>query len=175
MRVKNVLRAATVAAGALVGSAVMAQPCDMVPGMADCYGGYGGYGMGRGMMRGYGASGIGPGMMWGWGDEAGARGGRGLGPGLGLTSEQRKKIAAIEEESAKTMWQLMGTMHQQGYHMPGMFGAGPMDEQAARKSYQAMAEAQKSMFELRLEARRKIEAVLTKEQREVLRQRWGER
>ena len=188
MRVKNVLRTVAVAAGVLVGSAAMAQPCGMGSGMADCYGGYGGYGMGPGMMGGYGAPGMGPGMMrgycapgmgpgmmWGWGDEDVARGGRGLGPGLGLTAEQRKKIASIEEETAKGMWQLMGTMHQQGYHMPGMFGAGPVDEQAARKSYQAMAEAQKSMFELRLEARRKIEAVLTKEQREVLRQRWGDR
>jgi hypothetical protein len=73
------------------------------------------------------------------------------------------------------MWQLMGTMHQQGYHMQGMFGPGVLDESAARKSFQTMTETQKAMFELQLEARKKIDAVLTKEQRDQLRQHWSGR
>lgn len=101
------------------------------------------YGMGPGMMRGY------------W--------------GLDLSAEQRKKIEQIQDETAKARWQLMGTIHQKGFHMDGMFGRVEFDEQEARKAFQAMADAHKEMFELSLEARKRIDAVLTKEQREKLR------
>ncbi|HSB22451.1 MAG TPA: Spy/CpxP family protein refolding chaperone [Burkholderiaceae bacterium] len=162
MRVKNVLIGAA-AASALVAGLVMAQPYGgMGPGMM---GGYGGPGMGPGMMGGYGGPGMG--MMWGYGSDAYA--------GLNLSAEQRKKIADIQEETRKAMWQLMGTMHQQDYHMYGMFGPGPLDEQAANKAYEAMAATQKAMFQMRLEARKKIDAVLTNEQREQLRRYWGSR
>lgn len=163
MKLKSVL----VAAGASIAlaGAVLAQPYGMGPGMM---GGYGGYGnMGSGMMGGYGGMGMGPGMMFGYANEAYA--------GLDLTPEQRKKIADIQEETSKAMWQLMGTMHQQGYHMQGMFGPGALDEQAARKSFQTMTETHKAMFEMQLEARKKTDAVLTKEQREKLRQYWSSR
>jgi len=69
----------------------------------------------------------------------------------------------------------MGAMHEQGYHMHGMFGPGALDEAAARKAFQAMAETQKAMFEMQLEARKKIDAVLTPEQREQLRRYWSGR
>jgi Spy/CpxP family protein refolding chaperone len=66
------------------------------------------------------------------------------------------------------MWQHMGTVHGQGNHMQGMFGSGPVDEAAARKSFQTMSETQKAMFELQLDTRKKIDAILTKDQREKL-------
>ena len=62
----------------------------------------------------------------------------------------------------------MGTVHGQGNHMQGMFGSGPVDEAAARKSFQTMSETQKAMFELQLDTRKKIDAILTKDQREKL-------
>lgn len=97
---------------------------------------------------------MGPGMMaGGYANEAYA--------GLDLSSEQRKKIAEIQRESGKAQWQLMGTMHQQGYHMYGMFGPG-VDEADARKAFQTMTETRKAMFEMQLEARKMIDAVLTK-------------
>jgi len=163
MKLKSVL----VAAAASVALAVaLAQPYGTGPGMMGGYGG--GYGMGPGMMGGYGGGyGMGPGMMFGYADEAYA--------GLNLTPEQRKKIADIRQETSKAMWQLMGTMHEQGYHMQGMFGPGALDEPAARKSFQTMTETQKAMFEMQLEARKRIDAVLTKEQREGLRQYWSGR
>lgn len=162
MKLKSVLVAA--AASVALAGVVIAQPYGMGPGMM---GGYGGYGMGQGMMGGYGGGGMGPGMMFGYVNGAYA--------GLDLTPEQHKKIADIEEETTRAMWQLMGTMHQQGYHMQGMFGPGALDEQAARKSFQTMTETQKAMFEMQLEARKKMDAVLTKEQREKLRQYWSSR
>lgn len=160
MKMTKVLVA--VAASLALGGVVLAQPYGMGPGMMGGYGG--GYGVGPGMM---GGAGMGPGMMFGYANEAYA--------GLDLTPEQRKKIAGIQEETSKAMWQLMGTMHQQGYHMQGMFGPGSLDEQAARKSFQTMTETQKAMFEMQLEARKKIDAVLTKEQREKQRQYWSGR
>ena len=108
---------------------------------------------------------MGPGMMGGDGGEAYA--------GLDLSAEQRKKIADIQQATAKAQWQLMGTMHEQGYHMYGMVGPGAIDEAAARKSFETMTETRKAMFEMQLEARKKIDAVLTPQQREQLRRNWA--
>jgi len=123
----------------------------------------GGYGMGPGMMGGNGGGyGMGPGMMGGDLSE-------GAYASLKLSPEQRKQITAIQQETSKAMWQMMGTMHEQGFHMHGMFGPGAFDEAAARKAFQTMQETQKAMFEMQLQARQRIEGVLTKEQREQLR------
>jgi len=157
------------AAGFLMAGLAAAQPYGMGPGMMGGYG-YGpsaGYGMGPGMMAAPGGYGMGPGMMGGgFRGEAYA--------GLDLTAEQRQKIAAIEQATAKAQWQLMGTMHQQGHHMYGMSGPG-IDEADARKAFQTMTETQKAMFETQLEARKKVDAVLTKEQRDQLRRYWSSR
>jgi Spy/CpxP family protein refolding chaperone len=165
----NVKRAVIAAAtGLLMTGMVAAQPYGgMGPGMMGGYGG--GYGYGPGMMGGYGPGGygMGPGMMWGYGANAYAD--------LNLSAEQRKKIDEIQEQAANTMWQLMGTMHQQGYHMHGALGPEPLDEQAARKAYESMAATQKAMFEAQLDARKKVDGVLTAEQREQLRRSWGGR
>jgi Spy/CpxP family protein refolding chaperone len=162
MNVKQALIAGA-ASLLVIGGLAAAQPYGMGPGgygMGQGYGMGSGYGLGPGMMMGPGYGN--PGM--GWGDEAYA--------GLNLTPEQRRKIADIRQETSKAVWQLMGTMHEQGYHMYGMFGPGATDDDAARKAYESMAASQKAMFELQLEARRKIDAVLTDEQREQLRRYW---
>jgi Spy/CpxP family protein refolding chaperone len=164
-----------VTAAALLGTAAAAfsQPYGMGPGGGygaggmgpGMMGGYGpGYGMGPGMMGGYGPGGMGPGMMGGFGP--------GLGYGVDLSDEQRAKISGIQEELAQKHWELMGRMHQQGGPMSQAFGPGPIDEKAARKAYEAMAEAQKQMFELSLQSRKRIDAVLTPEQREQMGRGW---
>jgi Spy/CpxP family protein refolding chaperone len=132
----------------------------MGPGMM---GGYGGYGMGPGMMGGYGGYGMGPGMMGGYG-------GNGYGPDL--NAEQRAKVSEIQQEFAQKHWELMGSMHRQGGPMNEAFGPGSFDEKAARKAYETMAEAQKQMFEASLQMRKKIDAVLTPEQREQMGRGW---
>ena len=188
-------------AAILLGTAACAQPYGgMGPGMMGGYGpgygqnpgqgygpGYGpGYGMGPGMMGGYGGHGMGPGMMGGYGGYGmgpgmmGGYGGHGMGPGmmggygygLDLSAEQRAKISEIQQEVAQKRWDLMGRLHQQGGPMAEAFGPGPIDEQAARKAYDAMADAHKQMFDLSLQARKRIEAVLTSEQREQLQRGW---
>ena len=147
------------AVAALFTSTAWAQ---MGPGMMGAVG-PGGSGRGPGMMGGYGpgGSGMGPGMMGGYG-----RGGFG---GLELSEEQRAKIAEIQQDITRKQWDLMRKMHDQGYSMHQFGATGSVDESAARKAYQDMADARKAMFEATLDARKRMEAVLTKEQREQLR------
>ena len=107
----------------------------MGPGMM---GGYGpGYGMGPGMMGGYGPGyGMGPGMMWG----NGGCGGYGYNA-LKLSDAQRTKIQKIQEDAARSQWEIMNKMHE-----------------AISQGWQ--------------DAQKKIDAVLTKEQREQLQHGW---
>lgn len=131
-------------------------------GMSPDYGGGPGYGPGNagpghGMRPGYG---MGPGMMGGL---------RGLPPDL--TPEQRKQIGEIQREQRSRQWPLMQQMHEL------MWGhdstePGAFDEQAQRRNYDRIAALRKQMFENQLEARKRIEAVLTPQQREQL-QRGG--
>jgi len=137
----------------------------MGPGMM---GGYGGYGMGPGMMGGYGGFGMGPGMMGGYGP--GGNGGYGY--GVDLNPEQRAKIVEIQQEFGRKQSGLVEKMHEEGGPMYQAFGSGAFDEKAARNAYQAMADAQKQMFEAQLQARKKIDAVLTPEQREQMARGW---
>jgi Spy/CpxP family protein refolding chaperone len=99
----------------------------------------GGYGMGPWMMRGYGPGyGMWPGMM-------GGCGGYGYGyNALDLTEAQRSKIQKIQEDAARSQWEIMNKMHD-----------------AISQGWQ--------------EAEKKIDAVLTKEQREQLYHGWRAR
>lgn len=133
------------AAGLLLTGSALSQPYGMGPGMMGGYGNEGGYGMGPGMMGGYG-----PG---------------GYASRLNLTDEQRDKIGEIQEELAQKRYGLMSSMHQQRYQA---FRAGKGDEATARKSFEAMQATQKAMFEASLDANKRIEAVLTPEQRKQL-------
>jgi Spy/CpxP family protein refolding chaperone len=147
----------------------------MGPGMM---GGYGGYGMGPGMMGGYGGYGMGPGMMGGYGGYGmgpgmmGGYGGYGYGYGPELSADQRAKMADIQQTLARKQWELMDKMHEEGGPMYQAFGLGAIDEKAARKAFQVMADAQKQMFEAQLEAHKKMNAILTPEQREQMSRGW---
>jgi protein CpxP len=149
-----------------------------------------GQGYGPGMMgQGYGpgmmGQGYGPGMM-GQGYGPGMMG-QGMGPGmmggmmgsgmmyganpyaaLDLSAEQRAKIGDIQEGLWRKQWDLMGKMHEERYHMHQLMSGVAPDDASARKAYQAMADAHKKMFDAMLDARKQIDAVLTKEQRDRL-------
>jgi Spy/CpxP family protein refolding chaperone len=120
-------------------------------------GGYGrgyGYGMGPGMMGGYG-----PGAYY----------------GLKLNDEQRRKIADIQQEQWKKQWALMSAMRELRFKQFSTEESGKSAEADARKNYQAFADLRKQMFENSLDTRKRIDAVLTKEQREELQKGWGGR
>lgn len=120
-------------------------------------GGYGmgmgpGYGAGPGYgMMGPGGFGMGPGMMGGWGVYP-----------LDLTGEQRASINQIQREFRGRQWPLMQQMHE-------LMWTDSPDEQAQRRSYDQAAALQKQMFENMLEARKRMDGVLTPQQREQLR------
>jgi Spy/CpxP family protein refolding chaperone len=167
---RNLIAAATAAAmfmapawahgPGMAGGEMMMGPGMMGPGMM---GGYGQQGMGPGMM---GPGMMGPGMMG-----PGMMGGPMMGsnPALNLSDEQRAKISTIQRDVAREQWNLMGKMHEQQYHMHDLLESGKPDDAAARKAYDEMSTAHKQMFQNMLEGRKRIDAVLTDEQRKQLR------
>jgi len=142
----------------------------MGPGMMGGWGGYGpGYGMGHGMMGGWGGYGpgvgMGPGMMWGYGRGYGA----GPGYGLNLSDEQRGKIDKIQEDTGRKQWDLMAKMQEERARLDELFYSDKRDDAAITKSYKKIAELRRQMFDNSLAARKQIDGVLTKEQREQMR------
>jgi len=145
------------------GQGMMAGGTMMGPGM-----------MGQGMMGGM----MGQGTMGGGMMEQGMTGGYGQGMGSGmmgryggldLSDEQRAKIAGIQREVGRKQWELMAKMHDQKFHMHDLYGAGKVDDASARKAFDEMSDAHRQMFETTLEARKRIDSVLTDEQRKQLR------
>ena len=116
--------------------------------------------MGQGM-------GMGHGMM-GSHDHAAGPGMNARYAALDLTDEQRDKIEAIQEELARKQGELMGRMHSKADVMHGPLHDGKLDEKAERQAFADMSAAHQEMFEARLEARKRIDAVLTPEQRKQL-------
>lgn len=84
-----------------------------------------------------------------------------VGPGvlaaLGLSDTQRAAIAAVEDDFARTQWEIMGEM--QVLQAQGASGSG----------YEEMAALRREMLAAGDDARARIEAVLTVEQREQMR------
>jgi Spy/CpxP family protein refolding chaperone len=138
-----------------------------------------GYGMGAGYPMGYGAHmgdgagpgayGMGPGMMYGE---------RGMGPGasgaygagcpwgteLKLTDEQRTKIADIRQDLRSKQWELMGKIRQEFARR-----AQASDDDAAAKADDQIGQLQQQMLANATAARKQMDAVLTKDQRQQLR------
>jgi len=82
---------------------------------------------------------------------------------LGLTAEQRSRIAAIMDESAAQRLALMDQMHD--------LRAGAM--RSGNPDYAAMASLREKMLTQARERRERIDAVLTPEQRSRLGSGWG--
>lgn len=152
-------------AGIALAGTVLAEssPGQNVPPQVDCSRwGYGpgmmGYGAGPGMMRGYGM-GMGPGAMMpgGW---AG---------GLDLSDEQRTKINRIQDETRRSHWALMGSMMDQQAKLRDLYDAPKRDSAAIDSTYKTIDGIRQQMLSSSADARKRIEAVLTKEQLEKLR------
>ncbi|MBL0143211.1 MAG: Spy/CpxP family protein refolding chaperone [Betaproteobacteria bacterium] len=143
----------------------------MGQGMVGGPGRMGGQGMGPGMTGGRGGCEMGPGMTHGKGMGAGMMGGPVMAgvEALNLTDEQRGKVTEIRREVQRKNHALMGSMHELKWQAEDAAKTAEFDEAAARKRFDAMAAIHKQMFETRLDARKRIDSVLTKEQREQLR------
>jgi len=141
-----------------------------------------GYGYGPGMMGrggsgyGYGAPGMmgGPGMMNGPGGGYGQRGMRGYGGGAGLdtldlTDEQRQKILAIQEEGREKNWSTMGKMRAENFKLRNLYYADNLDANQLVEQQRKVDDLRREMLKSHVESRKKVEAVLTAEQRKQLR------
>ncbi len=137
-----------------------------------------GYGPGPG--AGYGPRGGGPGMMQGYGPGYGMGRGGMHGPGfgagpeaflqrldaVGLTDEQRSKVDAIQSEVRRKHWDLMGQMRELRFKSRDPVA---ITDAEALKDFDAMTALRRQMLTSMLDARKRIEEVLTAEQREKLR------
>jgi Spy/CpxP family protein refolding chaperone len=122
----------------------------------------GGYGMGPGMMGGYG---MGPGMMGGFG--------YGMGNWIpDLTNEQQAKINKIMDETRKSNWALMGSMMDLQAKLRDLYLAPKQDSNAISNVYKSIGQLQQKMYESAIDAQKRIDGVLTKEQHEKMRQFW---
>ena len=148
-----------------------------------------GYGMGPGMMGGYGTGpgmmgggGTGPGMMGGYGMGPGMMGGQGMGPGmmmgpywgsgLDLTSEQQARVNKIQDDTRKSHWNLMGEMMDKQARLRDLNQAPKRDSAAIDAVNKDIGKLQQKMYDSSVEAHKRMEAVLTKEQQEKLRTYW---
>lgn len=178
------------ASGAAPSSEVSPGTVPGVPARQPAAGGYG-YGRGRAMMGGWGGgygpgmmgrwSGeYGPGMMNGWGGGwdggyfmgPGMMRGRGLaGAGLELSDEQKDKIEKIHANVADTQWNLAGKIFAAAGKLHELLASEAPDRGAVQSAYKALSDLRLQQLEASLDMRAKVDAVLTKEQREWL-QAW---
>jgi len=130
-------------------------------------GGYGmGYGMGPGMMGGYGMGarmgggyGIGYGMMHGYGAHA-----------LGLSADQREKIADIHNDAMKKAWPVMGQLREAHFQLARVMRSEKPDRAAVDKAYERVSKLQRQLLDMRLMTHQQVLGVLTDQQRKQLRE-----
>ena len=127
------------------GCGMMMGPGMMGPGMM------GGYGMGPGMM--------GPGMMRGYG-----YGGTYSGV-PDLTKEQAEKIDRIRDDLAKKEAPLTRQLFEEKQKLQDMYSSGA-DPSALDQAYRKTTDLERQVFNARADAQKRMNAVLTKDQRQ---------
>ena len=108
---------------------------------------------------------MGSAMMWGYG--RGYGGGHGF--ALDLTDEQRAKIDKIQQDTAGKQWDLMAKLQDEQVRLNQLYYSDKRDSAAVSKSFQTISGLRQQMFDNSLAARKQMDGVLTKEQREQLR------
>lgn len=125
-------------------------------------------GYGPGMMGGYGR-----GSGWGMGSMMGipGHGPMGMGPyhALNLSEQQRAKISQIQDETRRKNWDVMGKLLDEQARLRELFAAEKRDPSAIGKQTMKMAELRRQLVEASVDAHNRMEALLTKEQKEQLR------
>ena len=125
--------------------------------------------------------GAGYGACPGWGGGPGMMGsyGPGLGPygRLNLSDQQRIQINQIQEQVRQRHWNLMGQMRDESARLRGMMATDRPDPAAVGQQQMKVADIHRQMLESSVEARNRIEAFLTNEQKAQLRsmvsRRWS--
>ncbi|MDH3309065.1 MAG: Spy/CpxP family protein refolding chaperone [Gammaproteobacteria bacterium] len=135
--------------------------------------GMGGHGMGMGSGCGMGMGGSGMGMMGG-----GMMGGMGMGHGggmgpvwmLDLTDDQRNQIEKIQNEARRKNWDTYGKIMDEQFKQRDLYSGETVDAKKAGAVYGNISKLQQLVLETNIESHNRMQAVLTKEQKEQLRQ-----
>jgi Spy/CpxP family protein refolding chaperone len=116
----------------------------------------GGPGGGMGMM---GMGGSGMGMM-------------GMGPVsmLDLSDDQRDKIDKIQDDVRRKNWDTYGKIMDEQSKLRDLYSGETVDAKKVGAAYAGIAKLQQQVIEANVEAHNRVQAVLTKEQKEQLRQ-----
>ncbi|MEW6330499.1 MAG: Spy/CpxP family protein refolding chaperone [Pseudomonadota bacterium] len=122
----------------------------------------GGPGGGMGMM---GMGGPGMGMMGG-----GMMGGMGPVWMLDLSDEQRDKIEKIQDDTRRKNWDTYGKIMDEQAKLRDLYTGETVDPKKVGAAYAGIAKLQQQVIESGVEAHNRVQAVLTKEQKEQLRQ-----
>ncbi len=144
--------------------------CDGGPGKARGYGGGAQWGGGPGMMRGRGGAPE-------WGGRPGMTRDRGSGYGpdrvfaeLDLSADQQEKIAKAREDMRRSNWDTMGQLHAEQFKLRVLYLADKPDPNAIADQQKKVDELHRAMIKAQVETGNRIQALLTKEQRERLRE-----
>ena len=129
-------------------------------------------GYGPGMMGGYG-----PGMMHGRGPGRGMMGGGGPRRGmayralraLDLTDEQRTKVDDVFEEAGRKKAALAEKTFEARWKLHRALSGEKRDRKAIAAAYKEVSDLRYERLQIRLDARDKLDAILSKEQRDQLR------
>jgi Spy/CpxP family protein refolding chaperone len=128
--------------------------------------------MGGGRMMG-GEMGMGSGMM------GGGMGMMGMGPYhmLNLSDDQRAKVNKTQDDLRRKHWETMGKIMDEQARLRDLYDADKRDNAAILKVHDQIDQLHRKMRETHLSAEGQIEALLTKEQRDQLKQmrRGGQR
>jgi Spy/CpxP family protein refolding chaperone len=130
-------------------------------GMAGHMGGMGHMGM----------MGMGPGMM-GMMDSPGMMGGMGMGriQMLDLTKEQRASMHKLQDQLRRTNWDTMGKIMDESSKLRELFAADKPDAKRIGAVYGNIFNLRRQMIESKIDTHNRVDAVLTKEQRQELKQ-----
>jgi Spy/CpxP family protein refolding chaperone len=182
MRRLTIAAALTAVAFVVTAPVTLAQgapKADMASPPASSYGCEMGNGMMGGNVEGHrarwqGMRGGGPGMMMG-GPSPGMMGGGPMMMGMGmyaaldLTDEQRAKIARIFEDVRKKNWDTMGKVMDESATLRDLYNAPTHDPAAIGRQTVKIAELKRPIIESMVTAHDQIEALLTIEQKDRLR------
>jgi Spy/CpxP family protein refolding chaperone len=125
-------------------------------------------GHGQGQAHGQGQGMMGRGMM----DEGMMGSGRqgGMFAALNLADEQRQKVLAIQEQHRQKNWAAMGEVRAEQYKLRSLYGAEKLDADKLAEQQKKVDELRRGLLKSRVEAHNQMAAVLTPEQRKLLRQ-----
>lgn len=128
-------------------------------------------GMGPGMMEGCGPGyGMGPGMMGGYSPGHGMEHGYGAFRGLNLSDDQKSRIAKIRKAARTKHLTLMNEMMDAQDKIQELYDAEKQDSAAINKQYKVIEDLRRQMVDSSVETHNQISDILTKEQRDKLRE-----